>query len=128
MVTSILLIAGCAHEESLWSESIESDSSFGSLDADSGRGSSVEVPGGGVTNPSGLITAGEWNDLEDWDFWNELVENEGFTDKLPYWGFYHNNRISVKLVNNNQPVIDAEVSLIRSGEIIWTSKTDNKYH
>jgi len=126
MVTSILLIAGCAHEESLWSESIESDSSFGSLDADSGRGSSVEVPGGGVTNPSGLITAGEWNDLEDWDFWNELVENEGFTDKLPYWGFYHNNRISVKLVNNNQPVIDAEVSLIRSGEIIWTSKTDNK--
>lgn len=126
LVISILLIAGCAHEESLWSESIASDSSFGSLDSGSSGGSSGEVPGGGATNPSGLITAGEWNDLEDWDFWNDLVENEEFTDKLPYWGFYHNNRISVKLVNNNQPVIDAEISLVRSGEVIWTSKTDNK--
>ena len=125
---STLLMNGCAKSEFLDSDSLlnssETSSDFAAFDA--GRGSSVEVPGNGPNNPSGLITAGEWNDLEEWQFWEDLVETEEYSDKIPYWGFYNNNRISIKLENNNQPVIDAEVSLVRNGVIVWTSKTDNK--
>lgn len=85
-----------------------------------------EPSGSGQNNQSGLITAAEWNDLENWQFWTDLVNGEEYADKPDYWSFYNNNRISIALKSNNQPVIDADLVLLKDGIVVWEAKTDNK--
>lgn len=81
--------------------------------------------GGGQGNNSGLITAGEWNDLNNWNFWNDLLNNETYSNKSDYWRFYTNNRISVNVKQNNSPVINETVILKKNNITIWETKTDN---
>ena len=95
-----------------------SDPTGGSGDPDGGTGGE---PG----ESPGLITAGEWNDLDTWDFWKTLNEKEEFSGKASYWDFYTSNRISVELRNNDNPVIDADLVLSKDGESVWEARTDN---
>lgn len=104
----------------------DSDGSFSS----SSSGSSSSGAGNGESVPEqkpdpGLITAAEWNDLDNWDFWNDLISGESYSDKPDYWNFYNNNRISVLVKSRNQPVIDAQVQLLKNKDVVWESKTDN---
>ena len=87
----------------------------------SSSGSSSSENGG----QPGLVTAAEWNDLNNWDFWNELLNEQEFAKMQDYWGIYTNNRIAVSLENNGVPIVDATVELLRNNAIIWTTKTDN---
>ena len=96
------------------------EGSEGSIGADSGSGAN----GNGNTQ-AGLITAGEWNDLDNWDFWNRLLYNQEYFDMPEYWNVYTDNRVSVFVVNNSIPVINAKVELLRNGVEVWTAKTDN---
>lgn len=74
---------------------------------------------------AGLITAGEWNDLENWLFIDSLL-NADTTNIQQYWSFYINNRISVKVSDNTgKAAIDIPVYLKRNGTLIWTARTDN---
>ncbi len=97
----------------------------GSSGSSSGESTSESDPGGQQGGESGLITAGEWNDLENWDYWKELNEREEFSDKAAYWEFYTNNRISVELRYNGSPVVDAALALERNGFTHWETRTDN---
>ena len=87
--------------------------------------SAAEPSGNGQNSQSGLITAAEWNDLENWPFWNDLIIGDDNSAKPGYWNFYHNNRISILLKSNSQPVINEQVQLLRNGEVVWKSRTDN---
>lgn len=80
---------------------------------------------GGQGNQSGLITAGEWNDLENWQFWQDLLNGADYADKSAYWGFYPNNRIALQLSSNENPVVNAKLVLLKNGAVVWTSRTDN---
>ncbi len=76
----------------------------------------------------GQITAGEWNDLENWDFWLDLGQNGKFDSAQDNWNFYPQNRYSflVKDLNNN-PLADCEVILRnQNGDAQWKSRTDNE--
>lgn len=85
-----------------------------------------EVNPGGQSQ-SGVITAGEWNDLDNWSFWDVIINKEEFKSLPSYWSFFSNNRISVKIVDaDSLPVVDAAVHLKREGEIIFHAKTDNQ--
>ncbi|WP_111708447.1 vWA domain-containing protein [Lutibacter citreus] len=88
-----------------------------------GGGSGTEGQGNG--NNSGLVTAGEWNDLNNWDFWTNILNENDYFKHVDYWSFYTKNRISVLLKNNNTPVINAVVELKLNNEIVWKSMTDN---
>lgn len=78
-------------------------------------------------NPAGKVTAGEWNDLDNWVFWENLIGTNDYKNMPEYWSFYHNNRIDVNVVTTNEtPIIDAVVKLKRDGVTIFTSRTDNK--
>jgi hypothetical protein len=79
----------------------------------------------GQGNGSGKITAGEWNDLDNWNFWNDLLNENDFNKNLDYWEFYTNNRISVLVTLNNTPLINAKLELKLNDEPIWKSMTDN---
>lgn len=84
-------------------------------------------PGGpGTPNQAGVITAGEWNDLKNWDFWTNLLSKDPFKTYPSYWTFFPNNRISVNVVGtDSKPVVDAPVYLKQDGRIIYKSRTDN---
>lgn len=91
--------------------------------SDSG-GSSSGSSGSGQSQ-SGLITAGEWNDLENWDFWNDLMKKDtlGIRDA---WQFNTDHRYSFKVVDgNNSPIVDAEVKLQSADRVLWSTRTDN---
>lgn len=82
---------------------------------------------GGDPIQSGQITAGEWNDLDNWDFWNNLGQDTSYFKMPEYWSYNLSNRISVKLQNMaSENLTDATVELLNSSDlVIWTTKTDN---
>ncbi|MEM9143789.1 MAG: hypothetical protein AAGA86_12440, partial [Bacteroidota bacterium] len=75
LLTLFFLFQGCS-EDSTTGELLE-PSDFADFDSsvDSSRGveSSGEGSGSGSGqgDSSGLVTAGEWNDLDEWVFWND---------------------------------------------------------
>jgi len=103
------------------------DASFGlgySGGTSSGTGDSTQQD----SVPAGQITAGEWNDLVNWDFWLNLGQNRAFDSAQDNWNFYPLNRYSffVKDQNNN-PLVDCEVWLRnKNGDAIWKARTDNE--
>ncbi len=88
-----------------------------------GEGSSQ---GGNLPKP-GLITAGEWNDLNNWGFWDSIIAKDNYKELPSYWSIFNNNRIAVRIVSDDSlPAIDALVQLKRNGNIVYTARTDNK--
>ncbi|MCB9264014.1 MAG: carboxypeptidase regulatory-like domain-containing protein [Lewinellaceae bacterium] len=76
--------------------------------------------------PAGQLTAGEWSDLDNWETWAELLEE----DFLPYtqaWELAPRNRFTVEVKNNKGvPVANCRARLMsREGKVLWTALTDN---
>lgn len=80
----------------------------------------------GNQGQAGSITAGEWNDLSNWFFWKDLLIEQDYSQMSSYWDFNTNNRLSFLVLNNNTPVINAKVELLRNESVLWTAKTDNR--
>lgn len=77
--------------------------------------------------PAGMLTAGEWNDLKGWDFWNALMQREMYSDYQEYWGFFPEHNYSIVVTDKNStPVNNCTVQLKdKSANVIWSAKTDN---
>lgn len=95
-------------------------------------GDSEEEPGNeGENSQAGKITAGEWNDLDNWAFWSGLMDGQNdykFYEHLDYWNLYTYNRFAVTVLDGTQqPVCGAKVCLHENGaeEPSWTAITDN---
>lgn len=94
----------------------------------------AEIPEMPVTEPStttqeipeaGQLTAGEWNDNENWGFFKNLV-NSGKIE-FPSYGLDPRNRIKVDVKNDsNAPVVNAKVRLLdaKDNSVLWSSVTD----
>ncbi len=125
-LTLIFLSLGCFKSDDFSREanfSADATLAGGELKSGSSAGS-----GSGPFVPAGQITAGEWRDTENWDFWSDLMDNEDFAEHQTTWKMTPVERFSVQVLGaNSQPVKDAAVRLKdASGEIIWTARTDNK--
>ena len=86
--------------------------------------------GNGHGNHAGIITAGEWNDLENWDFWQELINEQGqqenYGEHVAYWRLTTGGRIPVTVVDNaGNAVCGARVELFRDNNPVWTAISDN---
>jgi hypothetical protein len=96
----------------------------------SSDGVSAESPntGGGDVDSSGQITAGEWNDLANWNYWNDLNNNQDFAEEINHWRFYFDHRLSVSVKNmSGMPIVDASLNLkTDQGLVVWSAKSDNK--
>lgn len=99
--------------------------SEGSFSAGSGGSGSGQA--GDSTIQAGQLTAGEWNDLGNWPFWEQLIAKDTFSEYPAYWKFGAHSRVSLKLSGQDgRPVTDAEAHLIgQGGEILWRARTDN---
>ncbi len=112
-IALLTFIISCSPENSATKDSL--DGSFLSSESSSS----------GSGSESGLITAGEWNDLENWDFWKTLQLDNEFNVHQEYWGMYPNNRISIEVVNQDKIVKGAEVELFKDGVLVASSISDN---
>ncbi len=122
----VFFIFGCAKGDSAGPDGKVGES--GGLVADSYSGAGGSSSGGGGSSiPAGQITAGEWNDLDNWDFWNNLLANDTLAGYQNYWNFHPTQRYTVKVVNNfGKPVTDSRVRLMGNGNAtLWEARTDN---
>ena len=77
--------------------------------------------------PAGQLTAGEWNDLENWNFWSNSLVDESYVFLKDVWKMYPTTRYSVFVQNEDGfPIPNAKVLLKDDREIIWSSVSDNK--
>ena len=75
---------------------------------------------------SGLLTAGEWNDLEHWKFWTNIINDNDYSGKMSYWKFYPQQLVAVKVVDGNDiGVANVPVTLLNGRQVEFTTKTDN---
>jgi len=79
---------------------------------------------------AGQITAGEWNDLQNWKDWLDLTTDPDYVKMQDHWGIYPQERMSVYVQNrSNHPVVGAQVTLTdHQGEIIWETVSDHAGH
>ncbi|HNY30540.1 MAG TPA: VWA domain-containing protein [Fibrobacteria bacterium] len=150
LCTAALLLVGCETSTlALGDESINEksgSSDYGTvktatLSSDKSTGVTVKAgssDGGSSTSGSqgsstpieakpGQITAAEWNDLSNWDFWLNLNGNADFSKYATYWSYNLNNRVSVHATLQGAPQVDALVELLDGdGRVLWTARTDNK--
>ena len=92
------------------------------LDVGSGTGSSG---GWGGSLPAGVITAGEWDDLNNWDFWKNIIQKDTFNTYPGLWGFFTDSRISIVLKDNKGRLIHDAKLTISNGAYNASSVTDN---
>lgn len=97
---------------------------------DGGPSSEGVLPGNGQEpgqNEPGVITAGEWNDLDNWDFWKNLKQGQEYGSMETYWSFYTTSRISVHVTGpGGVPAINVPVVLQKGQDVVYAVRTDNK--
>lgn len=90
-------------------------------------GGDEPLPGGedGGIEP-GQLTAGEWRDLDHWDFWLELMsQGSSWADMADRWQLFTADRIPVIVSHADAAVADAEVVLTDAqGTALWSARTD----
>lgn len=102
-------------------------------DAIAKDGFSGEAPGEGDAESeqgnqtySGLLTAGEWNDLDNWKFWTDLLNENEFYKHTEYWEFYPKKLVAVKIVDEDSVgIANVSVELLKDGDVEFAAKTDN---
>ena len=108
-----LLLSACARPD----DGMHDDYSMHSKESKDGQG--------GIQPQGGLVTAGEWNDLDNWAFYQKTLMKEPFKGFPDDWQMYTNHRIAVAITAKNKPAANASVTLFRNDTPIWTAKTDN---
>lgn len=99
-------------------------SGIGGGSPDSFSAAAPAAPGSGPSG-AGVMTAGEWNDIQNWDFWGSLLARDTIKTFPGIWGFYTQNKISVTLKDaNNRLIHDATINASYNGTTI-SAKTDN---
>ncbi len=93
---------------------------------DVGEEGGEEGSGGGepVEPEPGQLTAGEWRDLDHWDFWQSLQQNAMWQPVLAAWGFGTQERFAVVVESDGEHVVDAGVTLLAGQVPVWSARTD----
>lgn len=88
----------------------------------------IEVEPTYIEPVAGTLTAGEWSDNKNWDFFQGLLQgNQDFNIYQSNWSLTPVNRISVHVVSTDQEaVVGAKVSFYdQQNQLIYQSVTDH---
>ena len=69
-----------------------------------------------------VLTAGEWNDNENWGFFTNLVHTGRIA--FPSYGLDPVHKIQVTVTNGEAPAANQTVTLLDGEQTVWTAKTD----
>jgi len=77
-----------------------------------------------ITPESGLLTAGEWNDNDNWGFFRNLVNSQAIS--FPVFNINPVNRTEVNVKNESgEPSVNTKIEMLSADDsVIWTSITD----
>lgn len=74
----------------------------------------------------GTLTAGETVDLNKWELWQDLTDNE-FSQYQNTWDIPTKTRYKVWVLNKQDlAVVDCKVKLMRADSCIWATHSDNR--
>ncbi|MCB9702318.1 MAG: VWA domain-containing protein [Myxococcales bacterium] len=90
---------------------------------DSAGDSGGDTDGGEPIDP-GQLTAGEWRDLDHWDFWLDLMGKVEWAKFQDTWRFFTTQRYAVVVESGGVQVNDAEVVLLAGQDPLWEARTD----
>jgi len=100
-----------------------------SMDKMAGAGP-AGMPNGGQGRPggkAGVLTAGEWNDLDHWDFWSGLMGSQDYGGMSQYWRMYTPRRVAVRVADAAGKRLPALcITLEQDQKVLWSTLTDNK--
>ena len=126
-----IVFIGCNHDSrsGVVSPDAYTDSEGGGGDGGSG-GSSSNGEGQGE---AGVVTAGEWRDLDHWLFWSQLMtekadqEGNDYSSLSSYWGLYTNHRVAVRVADAaGVAQRDVPIQLLSGDNVLYEARTDNK--
>ncbi len=139
LISISLILGGCAYKDA-YPDYYPADG--GGMYMDEGMGGSGGE-GGQEGGEAGKVTAGEWNDLDNWLFWSDLmtkvqeetdstsqegpVNTSDYTDKSDYWSMFTNHRVAVRIMDaDNNAQGGVRVDLLRNETVVWSAVTNNK--
>ena len=100
-----------------------------SMDKMAGAGP-AGMPNGGQGRPggtAGVLTAGDWNDLDHWDFWSGLMGSQDYGGMSTYWGMYTPRRVAVRVADAAGKRLPAlRITLEQDRKVLWSTLTDNQ--
>ncbi len=92
------------------------------------KDSDAPAPASDPAPRAGLLTAGEWNDLHNWNrHWTDMLA-DGETDAFQKtYACFPRHRYTLLLTNvQDVPLADVPVQLLSSGgDLLWEARTDN---
>lgn len=75
---------------------------------------------------AGQLTAGEWSDNRNWDFFDGVRKKADWKGMEPNWGFDLSNRYYVKVTSGGKPQNDVKVVLKdKKGNKVFEGRSDN---
>jgi hypothetical protein len=98
----------------------------------SGRSLSLRPSGPAPRTRSGLLTAGEWRDLDHWGFWRGLFNSkrQGTSEwhgMQKLWGLTLRDRVSLTVRAGNKVAPNVSVYLYdKDGNTAWKARSDNQ--
>jgi hypothetical protein len=110
---------------------VDVEDSAPKADSDSWEKEKAEKPATDPAQPkprAGLLTAGEWNDLHNWNaHWADLLSDGEIEPFQKMYGFHPRYRYALLVTNDaGFPVADAVAQLkTPGGTILWEARTDN---
>lgn len=124
-VKSLILLMGL----SLLGAGCGADTSGGDFAA-AGPGASSDTSSETQNPEPGQLTAGEWNDRENWTFWLDLCDEESgveFDRFSDAWSIDVRTRYAVEVTTpDGEPAVDVPVRLeYAGGGELWRTRTDN---
>lgn len=84
-------------------------------------------PRTGTVGKSRILTAGEVNDFNKWNMWEEYTENE-FSSMGNFWGIMPQKRYTVQLTDKKfNAIVNEAIYLVNknTGDTAWRAYTDN---
>ncbi len=100
-----------------------------SMDKMAGAGP-AGMPNGGQGRPggkAGVLTAGEWNDLDHWDFWSGLMGSQDYGGMSQYWRMFTPRRVAVRVADAAGKRLPAlRITLEQDQKVLWSTLTDNQ--
>ncbi len=100
----------------------------GGMSSGDKAGIASAVGGGGGNNntpQAGVLTAGEWNDFDNWNFWTGLMTNDTFRLQQQHWGFYPNQKWLFTIKDaSGAAVADAVISISAGSNALWQGRTN----
>ena len=118
------LLAGCSYKD--YDGGIAAEYGYASDKMGGFGGAAANGVQGRPGGQAGVLTAGEWNDLDHWDFWSGLMTGQEYGDISGYWRFYTSRRVAVRVADASGKRLPAvKVVLEQNQKAIWTALTDN---